>query len=116
MSTTSPPAPPSLFTGLDMDQLIAEEEQHQALESQSPPTLGKRLLPSRDVSENEDEEPPGSEDEGPAHRSAPAARLNSGSLRVGQAIRKASKRLKLSNENTSLIEQFSKASATSRFF
>ena len=117
MSAASSPAPPSPFTGLDVDRLIAEEERHQALEQPSPSTLGKRLLPPQDASEDEDEdeEPPDPEDEGPAHRSAPVAHLNSGSLRTEQAIRKVSKRLKLSRENTALVEQFSKASDIHQF-
>ena len=111
MSAASPPAPPVPFAGLDVDRLIAEEEQHQALEPPSPSTLGKRPSPSQDTGENEDDEPSGSEDESPTHHPVPVARPSSGSSRAEQAIRKVSKQLKLSPENTSLVEQFSKASA-----
>ena len=90
--------------------LITDRPDGREVGPPSPSTLGKRLLSSRAAGENEGEELLGSEDENPARHSVVVAHPNPWSLRVEWAIQKVLKRLKFSNENTSLVEQFSKAS------
>ena len=100
-----------LFPGLSLDQLIAEEE---AAELSVPSTLGKHTLPSRDT-DSEDEDNGGSpspEGESSPDRSSSVTRLNPGTLEMDHAIQRMAKRLKLSNENVSLVEQFAQVSST----
>ena len=102
-----------LFPGLSPDQLIAEEE---AAELPVPSTLRKRTLPSEDTDiEDEPEdggESPSPGDAGSQGRSSSVTHLNPGTLEMDQAVRRMAKRLKLSNENVSLVEQFSQVSST----
>jgi len=111
--STSPKSPlDGLFPGLNPDQLIAEEE---AAELSVPSTLGKRTLPSGDTdNEYEDDGPkspsPGGESS-PDHSSS-VTHPNPGTLEMDQAVRRMAKRLKLSNENLSLVEHFAQVSST----
>ena len=99
-----------------MDQLIAEEEDHETSDNSvpSPPILGKCTSQSDDhnlsESENEDDiEPSTPRGESPS-RSGSVARPNSGSLQVEQATRRMAKWLKLSDEDVCLAEKFTQAS------
>jgi len=114
MSTSPTSLLDGLFTGSSADELIAEEQEHQTTEVRAPSVLGKRTSPSGDVdSDNEnDGEVPSPRTENPPSRSSSVARPTSGSLLVEQAIRRAAKRLKLSNENVSLVEQFAQVSVS----
>lgn len=120
--STVPAAPglsiETLFGDLNSDQIIADEQ------DETPPlsTLGKRSSPPGQVSndnndndegndDDEGDDPPVTEDRGPRRRSSPGTQTNPRSLRVEQAIRRMAKRLRLSDENTSLVEQFSQESS-----
>lgn len=114
--STSPTSPlDRLFAGINVDQLIAEEQEHETSGSApTPPILGKRISPSTDHdpsdSNDEDErEPSAPRGESPS-RSSSVVRPNSGSLQVDQATRRMAKRLKLSNEDICLVEKFTQAS------
>ena len=102
----------SLFAGSSTEELIAEEQEHQATEVSVPSVLGKRTSPSGGVDSDDDSDGESSipgNDNLPS-RSNSATHPNPGSLQVEQAIRRMAKRLKLSNENISLVEQFTQAS------
>jgi len=108
MSTT-------LFAGLSPEDLIAQEAEHQATEPPTSSTLGKRTSPSGDPDDDdhgEDEEEQGGEN--PPSNSGSATHQNPGSLRMEQAIRRTAKRLKLSNEDISLVEAFAQVSAVNQ--
>lgn len=103
----------NLFGGLDADELIAHEEEDQTAEPPAPSTLGKRPSPAQDDGEGDDEEEPSnSRGEDPPGRSDSTTHSESTSLQMGQAIRRAVKRLRLSDENIALVEQFSQVSVT----
>ena len=107
---------PGLFAGLTAAEIIAQEHEHQATELSAPSALGKRTSPSGDADSDgrDDEEPPPS----PGHESSPShstsvTHPSPGTLQMEQAIRRMAKRMKLSNESISLVEQFSQVSITS---
>ena len=108
--STSPDSPlGGLFAGLSADQLIAEEEDCQGIPPPTPSTLGKRTLPP---GSNENEDDSDEESASPGNESLPSnpsslTHPNTRTLQMDQAIRKMTKRLKLSSENVSLVEQFS---------
>ena len=108
------PMSSALFANLTAEDLIAEEQEHQASEPSAPSTLGKRASQSRDSdndSNGEDEEEPASpRNENLSGRSDLATRPNSGSLQMDQAIRRTAKRLKLPDDDISLLETFAQAS------
>lgn len=99
----------TLFGGLDPDQIIADEEEDLTLPVS---ILGKRTAPPGQISNgnDDDDEENGSPDpEGRdlQGRSGPATQINTGTLQIEQIIRRTAKRLRLSHESTSLVEQFS---------
>ena len=104
----------ALFANLTAEDLIAEEEGHQASEPSIPSTLGKRASQSRDSddeSNDEDEEEPASpRNENPPSRSNGTTHPNPASLQIEQVIRRTAKRLKLPNDEISLVESFAQAS------
>lgn len=102
----------NLFGGLDADELIAHEEEDQTAEPPAPSTLGKRPSPAQDDEGDDEEEPSNSRGEDPPGRSDSTTHSESTSLQMGQAIRRAVKRLRLSDENIALVEQFSQVSVT----
>jgi len=120
MSTRSVLPPQGLFAGLTADQLIAEEQEHQADELPAPSVLGKRTTPSGDVgSDSEgdgDEEPPGRRGGGLPSHSSPGTHPNPATLQMEQTVRRMAKRLKLPNESISLVEQFSQVDTTNPLF
>lgn len=105
MSASSESPLDTLFPGLSPDELIAEEQDHQATEFSTPSTLRKRTSPSggANTEDEGDRESPGPKSES---RSNLVTRPNPGTLEVDQAVRRMAKRLKLSNESVSLVEQF----------
>jgi hypothetical protein len=116
--STSPRSPlDDLFPGLSADQLIAEEQDHEDTEFSAPSTLGKRTSPSGGVDTEDEDEGNGRslspEGESSPNRPSSVTRPNSGMLEMDQAIRRTAKRLKLSNENISLVEKFTQVSLTS---
>jgi hypothetical protein len=108
MSPSSDSPLDNFFTGLSADQLIAEEEECQTSQPLRPaqPVLGKRTVPPGDDRSDDDgnggSPSPGDRDS-PGHSTS----VNPASLHVEQVIQRMAKRLKLSYENTSLVEQFS---------
>jgi len=102
----------NMFAGLNADQLIAEEQEHQNDELPAPSVLGKRTSPSGDAgSDGEDDgELPGPGGESLLSRLSPATHPNPATLQMEQTIRRMAKRLKLSNKSTSLVEQFAQVS------
>ena len=121
LTTFSPPTMSALtspldhlFPGLSPDQLIAEEQDHRAAEFSVPSTLGKRTSPSGgiDTEDEDDGESPNPGGESSPDRSSSTTRPNPRTLEMDQAIRKLAKRLKLSNESVSLVEQFTQVSTT----
>ena len=61
----------------------------------------------------DDKEPPSpGRESSPSHLSS-ATHLNPGTLQMEQTIRRTAKRLKLSNESISLVEQFAQVSIAS---
>lgn len=100
-----PERPPNgFFDDLDPDQLDGEEEGGQVTEPPVTPTLRKRSLQSGD-SESEDEGGPGREDS--SSQPSSATHSNAGTLQMEQTVRRTAKRLKLSNEDTAVVERFS---------
>ena len=112
MSNSSGSLLDALFAGLSTEQLIAEEQEHQEPELVTTSTLGKRtsMSPDPDSDDNNEEDSPGPEGASSLGRSNSVAQPNAGTLRMDQAIRRIAKRLKLSNESTSLVEQFAQVS------
>lgn len=118
MSVVSGPLLQDLFPGLDADQLIAEEQEHQTDVLLVPSVLGKRTSPSGDAESDieGDGESPGTEgDSLPSHLSS-ATHPNPATLQMEQAIRRTAKRLRLSNENISLVERFAQVSTPNSLF
>jgi hypothetical protein len=110
MSVPSQFLPHNLFVGLDIDsELVGGEEDLPVVEPSVPSTLGKRHSPSGESSgeEEDGESPRGPEDEPPLGRSVSVTHPNPGSLQEEQAVQRMTKRLKLSSDDTSLIERFS---------
>ena len=112
--STVPAAPglsiQTLFGDLNPDQIIANERDER---DETPPLsiLGKRPSPARQTGNDDDNDdeldnPPGTEGRGPQDRTNPRTQMNPGSLRVEQVTRRMTKRLRLSDESVSLIEQF----------
>lgn len=104
----------ALFSGLSPEDLIAEEEEHQGTELSARSTLGKRAAPSEDSdheSQGGEEEQTSPRNENPPSRPGSTTHQNPGSLRIEQAIRRTAKRLKLPNEDISLLETFTQVSA-----
>ena len=101
----------TLFGDLNPDQMIADERGER---DETPPLsiLGKRPSPAGqtddDSSDNDEEnDPPGTEGRGPRDRTNPGTQTNPGRLRAEQVTRRMAKRLRLSDESASLVEQFS---------
>ena len=118
---TSPESPlRGLFAGLSADQLIAEEQEHRAAELSTPSVLGKRPSPPGDSDDNSDsehdKEPPSQGHEHLPSSSTSATHPNPGSLLMEQAMRRTVKRLKLPNEDISLVEKFVQASIVNLVF
>ena len=108
MSVSSDPPPHSFFAGLSTEQLIAEEQEHQATRLLTHSILGKRTSPSGSIeSDNEgNRESPSPGDEDSSSHPSSVTHPNPASLQMDQVIRRMAKRLKLSNESISLVEQF----------
>ena len=104
----------NLFPGLSPDQLIAEEQDHQGAEFSVPSTLRKCTSPSGGINteDKDDGESPNPRGESSPDHSSSTTCLNPGTLEMDQAIWKLAKQLKLSNENVSLVEQFTQVSTT----
>jgi len=105
---TSPESPlDALFGGISAEQLIAEEQESQDPEPLAPSVLGKRTSPSKDIDSDDEgngESPsPGGET---SPSSSSTAHPNPATLQIGQTMRRMAKRLRFSNENVSLVEQF----------
>jgi len=99
----------SLFGGLNADQLIAEEQEHQATQPLAHLVPGRRASPLGNI-DSDDEEPliPGSESS-PGLPSS-ATHPNPAPLQTEQVIHRMARRLKFSKENVSVVEQFSQVS------
>ena len=108
MSATPQSPLHTLFNGLSAEELIAEEQEHQVSETLTPASsiLGKRTSEFPE-SDNDDEGPRSPSPEG-EDLSGPSSGTqgNSGSLLTEQSIRRLGKRLRLSNEDITLVEQF----------
>ena len=119
MSALSQSIPHGLFIGLDVDsELAGDEEDLRTTEPQVPSTLGKHHSPSSlgESSDEEDEESPwGTEGEPPRSHSVSLTRPNPGTLQEEQAARKMAKRLKLSGDDASLVEGFSRVCCSLSF-
>ena len=112
-SPFSPPMSLALFANLTAEDLLAEEQEHQATEPSVPSTLGKRASQSRDSDSDdgeENEEQASPRGKNPPSHSDSATPPDPGSLQMDQAIRRTVKRLKLPNEDILLVETFAQAS------
>ena len=109
----------TLFRDLNSNQIITDKQ------DKTPPfsTLRKQSSPPGQVSNNNNnnneenlnnkgDDPLVTEDRGPQHHSSPGVQMNPRSLQVQQAIRRMVKWLRLSDKNTSLVEQFSQVCLT----
>jgi hypothetical protein len=105
--SVSPKNPlPALFAGLSAEELITAEEEHQ-LDPElliTPPVLGKRAARTEDDDSDDgagrSPSPESENDPNPGNHTDVSA------LRMEQAARRLKKRLKLSSEHASLVEQF----------
>ena len=68
------------------------------------------MSPDPDSDDNNDADSLGPKGASSSGCSNSVAQLNAGMLRMDQAIQRIAKRLKLSNESTSLVEQFAQVS------
>src|SRR6266478_6550043 len=88
--TMSTPPESDLFSGLSVEELIAEEEK-QDTELPVTSTLGKRTSTSQndeDDNDDSDEESPGPGGESSQGRSSSVAHQDPGTLRMDQAVRR----------------------------
>lgn len=110
----------TLFGGITAEDLIAEEQERQTADLSTPSTLGKRTSPSGDSDsdrhEEEEEEPAIPRGESLPSHSTSATHPNPGSLQMEQVIRRTAKRLKLPNEDISLVETFAQVSVVNPLY
>ena len=104
-----PPESPlnALFAGLSAEELIAAEQGHQLDPELStiPSILGKRAARLED-NNNDDEDGADRSPSPDVENNSPRSHTNVSALQMEQAMRKLRKWLKLSSEDTALIEQF----------
>lgn len=106
MPTSSEASSHTLFAGLTAEELIAAEQEHELDPDllATPSVLGKRTSPSGEGDSDDDTDRPLSPDI--ENHSSLDAHAGTSTLRMKQAVQRLKKRLKLSSEDTVLLEQF----------